>query len=168
MRGWTRARASESVNSLYVIQNRAFFESVRFTNPVKMNRSAFGKIGPEVILDDERVTRKHLKIYWMLASAVPRGKDECWIGQRLISKHVRQSQPTVNRKIKDLERWGHVEILAGANGARSHYRLTSIAFQVKPKDRPAYKLAAKKQVMTVRASARALVDTATARDQILA
>ncbi len=48
-----------------------------------MNRSPFAKIGPEPIIDDPRMTLEHLRVYWALASSVPKGTDRCKVGQRV-------------------------------------------------------------------------------------
>lgn len=122
-----------------------------------MSRSAFGKMGPEPILDDQRVTISHLRVYYMLIASVPNGMDRCWIGQRLITKVLRASQTnwpvqlrehwsqmTVARRIQDLIAWDHVKLGPRENGRRTCYVLTSIAFQCKPKVEPAYRRANKK------------------------
>jgi hypothetical protein len=75
----------------------------------------------------------HLRIYWALASSVPKGSNRCKMGQRLVSKLTNLSQPTVNRRIKDLVDWGHINVEPGAPGKRSSYVLTSMAFQIKQK-----------------------------------
>jgi hypothetical protein len=132
-----------------------------------MAHSPFSKIGPELI-EDQRIKFAHLRVYWMLASVVPKGKDACRMGTRKIAERTKISQRSVCRRIGELIAWGHVELLDTRKGDRSHYRLTSIAFQIKPKEQPqrGYK-PARKQPMTVRAAARALVDTAAARDEVL-
>jgi hypothetical protein len=99
-----------------------------------VNRSPFAKIGPEPIIDDPRMTLEHLRVYWALASTVPKGRDRCKVGQRLVSRIVNRSQATVSRRISDLVAWGHIEAEVSEPGKRSRYLLKSIAFQVKPKE----------------------------------
>lgn len=131
-----------------------------------MTRSPFAKVGPEPVLDDPRMTMKHFKVYWTIASAVPKDSNKSRMGTRLIAKIVKQSQRTVCRKIDDLIAWGHMTV-AGENGHRSCYALTSGAFQVKAKEQRRNYKSSKAKPMTVRAAARALVDTAAARDEVL-
>jgi DNA-binding MarR family transcriptional regulator len=99
-----------------------------------VNRSPFAKIGPEPIIDDPRMTLEHLRVYWALASSVPKGTDRCKVGQRLVSRIVKRSQATVSRRISDLVAWGHLEVDASEHGKRARYILKSVAFQVKPKE----------------------------------
>jgi hypothetical protein len=99
-----------------------------------VNHSPFAKIGPEPIIEDPRMTLEHLRVYWALASSVPKGTDRCKVGQRLASRIVKLSQATVSRRISDLVQWGHIEVEASEQGKRARYILKSIAFQVKPKE----------------------------------
>jgi hypothetical protein len=99
-----------------------------------VNRSPFAKIGPEPIIDDPRMTLEHLRVYWALASSVPKGGDRCKVGQRLVARIVKLSQATVSRRIGDLVRWGHLEVETSEPGKRARYILKSVAFQIKPKE----------------------------------
>jgi hypothetical protein len=90
-------------------------------------------MGADCILDD-RVTLEHVRIYWSMSKAVPRGTNRCKIGQRRISEVVNVSQSTVCRRIQDLIEWGKV-IHHGGRGERAVYELTDPAFLLKAKAR---------------------------------
>jgi hypothetical protein len=116
-----------------VFQKPGIPETPCFTKAVFLKRFGFAKIGPE-LLEDERVTLTHARIYWNMARTVPKGSNQCRIGQRFIARLRNISVATVNRRIAELVEWGHVEKTDAAPGKRASYVLTSVAFQVIPKE----------------------------------
>lgn len=135
-----------------------------------MKRSGFAKIGPE-LLDDERITLSHAKVYWDMARVVPKGTTQCFIGQRLIAKRRKVSVSTVCRRIADLIEWGHVKKLETLDGMRARYELTSVAFTIKQKEqRPVYAGGQKKTSgrMTETQKAACWNDSRAILDEILA
>jgi DNA-binding transcriptional MocR family regulator len=82
---------------------------------------------PVEVLFDSRISDQAKLVYCALAMSVFQG-SVAFIGQRLIADRFGVSQSTVSRRLRELEKVGHIRRMAGKRGYRAHWALTSVVF----------------------------------------
>lgn len=94
--------------------------------PVKRSAGWFGRI-PGCVGLDLGISDAALRIYVLLALQTFRGTASS-IGMRELGNRTNTSPATVMRRLRELEKAGHIRTVKTANGKRSWYELTSPVF----------------------------------------
>ena len=98
----------------------------------KVNQKRFSKVNhyarlPREVLIDSAVSSDAKIVYAVLAMSTFQG-SVAYVGQRFIGELLGMSQSTVSRRLKELERAGHVVHAPDSRGKRAHWELTSPVF----------------------------------------
>ncbi len=89
-------------------------------SPIKWKHQGFALV-PTQILMDERLSRSCLVVFWVLTVHIFKGKKFCFPSTTTIAKESHSSRPTIIKAIKELERYGYLEVERKKGGVSKYY-----------------------------------------------
>ena len=98
----------------------------------RVNQKRFSNVNhyariPREVLIDAGLSSDAKVVYAVLALSTFQGSI-AYVGQRLVGTILGVSQPTVSRRLAELERAGHIRQAPAVRGKRAHWELLSAVF----------------------------------------
>lgn len=91
------------------INKERVLERVTRNSPGRWKERGFSML-PHSLLNDQRLSRSSLIVYWVLAMHSFRGQKYCFPSLGTIAKECHSSPPTIIKAIKQLREYGHLTV----------------------------------------------------------
>ena len=102
------------------MNKNVYLNKVIRNSPIKWKKLGFAML-PTSLLEDTRLSRSCLVVFWVLTAHLFRGKEFCFPSIATIAKEAHASKPTVIKAIKELEKSGYLEIEKGHRKVNRYY-----------------------------------------------
>lgn len=89
-------------------------------SPIKWKKLGFAML-PTALIEDKRLSRSCLVVFWVLTVHMFRGKKYCFPSIETIAQEAHSSRPTVIKAIKELEKYGYLEIEKKDGNVNKYY-----------------------------------------------